>query len=626
MEVQVAQYNAILKKTFGYDSLKKEQLDIIDNVVNKKKDVLAVLATGFGKSMCFQMPFLITQKCVIVISPLIALMADQKAELEKLNIPVCVLNSDNKYKTKEKFDILKGKYKIIYITPEYLENCEDFLQELDEQDGISLFCIDEAHTLSSWGSDFRKSYAKLGVLKELCPSVPVLAVTATASIKVRNDIQLSLGLQDPHIVIGLFDRPNLYIGVKQRTGNINEDIEDILLKYKNDYSIIYCKTKAEADNVAEKINAMGIKCGAYHAGLSPNTRADIQAKFIKGEIKCMVATIAFGMGINIPNVRVVFHYSCPKNLESYYQEIGRAGRDGKFSECIMYYGGNDFFVSNMLIEKLANGEYKTYQENEMKKIKQYVTTSDCRRILLLKSFDENTKITKCDNCDNCKRKLEDKQDFTYPAYLILMLLEDLNGKFGSGTLIDILKGSSAKKITSYHKQLDSYGAGKDKDADWWKAFIRMLIGNDFAKEKSISGGFGSTIEYTKKGNDWLLGIVKKYPLITKDTVVADKDKLMLHGFEGSDSDKQKQKPKIVVVGSSQAGKKWSSDELALLLENVKTKSITDTATAHNRTAGAIRSRLKLIAVDLHKKKKSVQDIMKITKLTEKAINEAINEN
>lgn len=505
------EYNKILKRYFGYDSLKPEQYEIIDKLVNEKKDVCAILATGFGKSMCYQLPYLITDKSVIVISPLISLMSDQKMILEKLDIPVCCLNSDTKYleKMRQMKEILDGESKIIFITPEFLMNCEQFITDLYNNEGIAMVCIDEAHCTSSWGNDFRDSYSKLGCIKDWIPDVPVLAVTATASEKVRKDICKTLKLKNQHMVIGTFDRPNLNINVSRKK-NISSDLHDLLRKYNGQYVIIYCKTRDDTENTAEEINKIGIKCYAYHAGLSNSDRDIIQKKFANGEYKCIVATIAFGMGINIPNIRLVIHYSCPKNLESYYQEIGRAGRDGLPSECWLYYTQKDFALNRIFIKDIPNVAYREYQEQEIRNIEKFVYTTECRRKLLLTNFGQQPDMIPkiCNNCDNCKNnKKNDLVDFTAEANQILQLIKSLNGKFGMGTYINILRGSTAKNM-KIHTNLPMYGCGKLHSIEFWKNFMRLLMNDDYLKEFQIARKFGSTMECTKKGIIWLADYAK----------------------------------------------------------------------------------------------------------------------
>lgn len=660
-----SEYDKILNKYFGYDALKKEQFDIINKVVNEKRDIMAILATGFGKSICFQMPHLITGKSVIIVSPLIALMTDQKSEMEKRGIPVCVLNSTNKDKTHEKQKILHGKNKIIYITPEYLEFCEDFITELNNNDAICLVCIDEAHCVSSYGFEFRQSYTKLGVFREWLPDVPILALTATATNKVRNDISRILKLNDPYILIGSFDRPNLYISVNASKKNVEDDLYDILIKYKTDYIIIYCKTRDETDNISKAINRFGIKSCSYHAGMSNTERETIQQKFIKKEIKCIVATIAFGMGINIPNVRLVIHYGCPKNIESYYQEIGRAGRDGKPSECIMFFSKKDFALNRFFLKDIKNSNHHAYMENQIRIIEKYVYSTECRRKTLLECFDGKVdKQNNCNNCDNCKNvKNIIKKDVTLETYYILKIIDYLDGKCGTNLVINILRGSKAKNITQHIKNHIFYNIGRHKSVDWWKSIVRLLINNDYLCEVQIRNRYGTVINITKKGLSWLKQI--KYKNIDSKTIFKENDKIILditntnelceknsevneklcdvlgdidldnidldivsESCKRNEQNKPDNKQNKLDKHNEQnkpdnSGKKWNKEDDDLLLKDIKTKSTKDIAEIYGRTQGSIRSRLKLIAYRLYKQKVPIKKIIEETKLSEEKINEYI---
>ena len=639
MDNRLIKYNKILKKYFGYDSLKPQQFEIIDKLLNEKKDVLGILATGFGKSMTFQLPYLISKKNVIVISPLISLMKDQQSEMEKLGIPTCILNNTNKNKSAEKISILSGMSKIIYITPEYLEYCEDFITELACSDSIAFFCIDEVHCISTYSS-FRESYTRLNIIKEWVPDIPILAITATASKKVRSDIIKVLGIQGAYTVIGSFDRPNLYIQVKSKTKDIESDIYHLLKKYKKEYIIVYCKTRDDTDKITDIINKLGIKSSAYHAGLSNKSREEVQNDFIDGKIKCIVATVAFGMGINIKNIRLVVHYGCPKNIESYYQEIGRAGRDGQPSECHMFYSNKDFVQNRYFISEIKNEAYKKYQTEQIQNIERYVYTNDCRRILLLKSFDEHLNIENCNNCDNCKNiKNVIKVDFTIPCYQLLTLSKNFDGKCGGTFLVNVLRGSNAKNISEQVKKNKYYGVGKNKTIQWWKDVIRILINNDYLQEIAF-GKFGSTLKCSTKGNTWLNNINTKYKNPEK---VMQSDKLLLTVTDefkkfikskiidnNSDSDSFKitlEPPKKNILINKNnlinQNKKWTKKEESKLLKDIQTKKIKDIAISFNRTDGAIRSRLNYIACKLHESKTDINIISEITKISHDKINKII---
>lgn len=515
-------YNKTLQKYWGYPSLKAEQYTIISNALDGR-DICAILATGFGKSICYQLPCLISKKCVIVLSPLIALMHEQGEEMKSKNVPVCVFNSTTNTKEKEqiKLGLTKGEYRLIYMTPEYLIKSETFIKKLVEIDNLAMICIDEAHAVSTWGLDFRPSYTKLNVIREWIPEIPILTLTATASTKVKEDIIKILGLENPFEVIGNFDRPNLKIYVNPRYENIISNIGSLLDKYKNEYIIIYCKTRDETDKLAETINKYGIKCESYHAGISDKKRNEIQQEFIDGKFKCIIATIAFGMGINIPTVRLVIHYNCSKNIESYYQEIGRAGRDGKPSECHLFYSKKDFVINRLFLKTIIDDAHRNYQESQIRLIEKYVYSSECRRKLLLINFGQ--KIESCTNCDNCLRKIEvfkndnnndikeDSTDYTKEVYILLNLLYRMNDKFGSGMLVNVLLGKESK-VKTYMTDYEEYGSGLSFGNDnWWKEFIRVLINNDYLIETQVKGSFGSTLGLTNKGRNLRKSLIHKYP-------------------------------------------------------------------------------------------------------------------
>ncbi len=517
-----SEYNSLLKKYWGYDELKPTQFEIIRKILNDKSDICAILATGFGKSVCYQLPHLISGKCVIVVSPLIALMHEQSLEMQNKKIPVAVFNSDTTKKRKEemKKEILSGKNKLLYMTPEYLVTAEDFITELDVKNNLAFVCIDEAHAVSTWGLDFRPGYTKLGVIRNWAPTVPILTLTATASTKVREDIVKILKLSEPELIVGNFDRPNLLIRVQPRYDDIMLNISTLLNKYSNEYIIIYCKTRDETDLLAEKINKiLGIKCESYHAGMGDMERQAVQQDFIDGTIKCIIATIAFGMGINIPNVRLVVHYNCPKNIESYYQEIGRAGRDGKPSECVLFYSEKDFKVNRYFLKSIDNPIQKAYQENQIRQIEKYVFSSECRRKVILENFGQ--KLESCVNCDNCIRKASttdykvETADYTLPVYMTLNILSKINDKFGSGMMINILTGKQSK-VKDYMSDYPEFGSGNFYGGEkWWKELIRNMINDELIQESQAHGAFYTTLGLTSKGVKKRTTLVSKYPSYSK---------------------------------------------------------------------------------------------------------------
>jgi RecQ family ATP-dependent DNA helicase len=535
-------YNKLLKEYFGFDKLKKEQATIIDKIVHYKRDVLAVLCTGFGKSMCFILPYLITKKCVIVVSPLISLMEDQRAKLEKMKIPVYVFNSTNKSKTDYKKFILNGHYGIIYVTPEYIPEMQSFIENLNELGGLSLISFDECHCVTQWGADFRPAYSKLGIIRSWIPSkIPFLCVTATATKKVRDDVVKIMKLDDPYILIGDFDRPSLYISVQKKT-TIEKDIKPLLEKYINEYVIIFCKTRADTEKIAEKIIEMGVDCLIYHAGLNEKERDSIQKKFTKGDTKVITATNSFSMGIDIANVRLLIHYGCPQNLESYYQEIGRASRDKKPSDCNLFFDNKDFMINSLQIADIKNKQYKEYQEQAKRDMEKYIYTHECRRIVLLKHFNEDAtkKIENCNNCDNCKLDIK-KKDFTWESYVILSLIKEHNDKWGATMFIDILKGSNSQKM--YKNGLTTskfHGVGKDFGIDKWKDLIKILITNDYLGEKQVSKFGGSVLFVKYNAVNWLSNMNNNYKKLLDNPKLDVKKEHKLE-FAYADNEQRNQK-------------------------------------------------------------------------------------
>ena len=511
--MSLIEYNKILNEYFNHKELKPQQFDIIDTIINKQKDVCAILATGFGKSLCYQLPYLITNKTVIVISPLIALMADQGYEMNEKNIPVCIFNSETS-KTdfvKYKKVLEKGKARLVYMTPEFFVKSEEFVKQLSNN--LLMVCVDEAHAVSTWGLDFRVSYTKLNIIKEWLPETPILTLTATASVKVRKDIIKILELVEPIEIIGDFNRPNLYINVEPKDVDYINKMASIIQKFPDDYVIIYASTREETEKLALKLGAQNINCKAYHAGMSTEERTEIQTKFLEGDYKCMIATIAFGMGINISNVRAVIHNNCPKNMESYYQEIGRAGRDGEPSECHLFYSDNDFRINRYFLKSMTNLEHKEYQEEQIRTFEHYIYSKECRKKVLLSAFGQ--KLDACNFCDNCKRNLNKNQvkqeyeNYVKAFYIIMKAIKLVDGKFGITSIINLLVGKKAK---DFMMKQPFFNTGTEYKADWWKAFAKQLIHNNYLIEKQRTGAFGSTVSLTIKGKQ-AFNKLNKYEMV-----------------------------------------------------------------------------------------------------------------
>jgi len=496
-------YKKKLKKYFGFSKFRKNQKKIINAVLKENRDVCAIMFTGAGKSLCYQFPAVYSKKTVLVISPLISLMNDQNIKLENSNIKSVCLNGTVNNKNKIKKKILNNKYRLVYATPEYIVNQEEFLLELYNTGNLLMIAVDESHCVSSWGHDFRPSYREIKNIKYLLPDLPLMALTATATVKVQEDIISILNLNDPFILKTTFDRPNLKIGLYPKRKKFIEDLLPLVSDKKT--CIIYCQTRKDTEKISEELLSKGIKCDAYHAGLSDVERDIVQENFIYDEISCMVATIAFGMGID-KTVRRVIHYGVSKDMESYYQEIGRAGRDGLEAECILFYSGKDFNTSSYFINKTENITYRNHKMNLLSVMKKYVYTDCCRRKIILEYFGENYSKDNCNMCDNCLKEEESvKVDFTFNAILLLDTVHRTGNMFGMNSIIHILRGSKRKNILKF-KLFPFFGKGKKYSEKWWKIFCRMIINLGFLKEKAISKGHGTSIFRSSKGLDFLKNI------------------------------------------------------------------------------------------------------------------------
>jgi RecQ family ATP-dependent DNA helicase len=498
-------YNDILYKHFGYSTLKDLQYEIIKYIIDSE-DVISLLPTSYGKSICYQMPYLITKKNVIVVSPLISLMEDQMRELNEKNIPSRCLNSSNKQKMKDITELYNGETKIIYTTPEYLSCNPNLITNLAFIDKLALIAIDECHCISSWGHSFRVEYQNLAYIKDIAPEIPILALTATATNKVIKDVIKNLNLVDPKIVKHSVDRPNLYIEIQQRDKDtLEKKIVPLLHEQinKGDGKIlIYCKTTKDTDKVAEKLQNLNFKCEAYHAKKDIKIRTKIQSMFTNNELNIITSTIAFGMGINIPNIRLMIHYNCSNDVESYMQEIGRAGRDGKQSKCYMFFSNQDFLLSYTFLDEIKDAKIKQYKCEDINYLKKYVSTSQCRRNFILKYFDEN--IDNCQNCDNCLNK-KYIRDFTKEMYLLLSLMTTFTSNFGMNTYIKLLLGSKEKNLEKYSTIAKNYfGKGNEYSNEWWKHLFGLLFNNGYLIEEQIKHDkfICAIIKPTSKSMTW----------------------------------------------------------------------------------------------------------------------------
>lgn len=490
----------VLKDVFGYEHFRDKQLDIIKAVLDGR-DVSVIMFTGAGKSLCYQFPAVYMEKTCFVISPLISLMNDQIGKLNDLGIKSCTLNSTVTNKSQLRSQIMDGEYTLVYVAPEYIVKQEEFITDLIANDIIGLFAIDEAHCTSTWGNDFRDSYKQLHLLRKWGPEVPIIALTATATKQVEQDVINILKLKNPVIFKTTFDRPNLVISVSPKSKNITADLVPMI--NKNDRTIIYCQTRESTEEIAILLKRNKISAGSYHAGMPSDKRKEIQDKFTAGTLMVIVATVAFGMGIDT-TIRKVIHYGIPQNMESYYQEIGRAGRDGEQAECHLYYAMVDMHKNNYMINQIDNHRYRETRLRLAALMKTYIFSNKCRREFILEYFGEKYPHDNCKSCDNCKNKKEQiQQDFTEEGILLFKTMNITGNVYGSTMLIDILRGSNSKKILPKYKKCEVYDKGSKHSQDWWKQFITLIVNNGFIKENSIVRGNGFTLSNTKLSIEFL---------------------------------------------------------------------------------------------------------------------------
>ena len=464
---------SVLKKYYGYDSFRPGQKEIIDAILDKK-DVLGIMPTGGGKSICYQIPALLLEGVTIVVSPLISLMKDQVDTLKEYGVAAELINSTlSNYEFRKIMDSAReGNYKLLYVAPERLET-ESFLSLLEEIP-VSMVAVDEAHCVSQWGHDFRPSYRKIHSMIECLSRRPIVtAFTATATPHVKEDIVKLLDLYHPFKYISSFDRSNLYFEVRKPSNKLQE-IQTYLSEHKGESGIIYCATRKNVEEVCERLNHLGIAATKYHAGLSDEERKQNQESFLFDEVPLIVATNAFGMGIDKPNVRFVLHYNMPKNMEGYYQEAGRAGRDGDLAECILLFSTQDIMTNRYLIEK-GSESGRTIEYDKLNKMVDYCNTGGCLRNYILQYFGEKGLDVPCHNCGSCNNDIEET-DITIEAQKILSCVKRMHEKFGASQVADVLKGANTQKIRSLHfNELSTYGIMSDYPKDVIKELISYLI-------------------------------------------------------------------------------------------------------------------------------------------------------
>ncbi|MEK7255062.1 MAG: DNA helicase RecQ, partial [Bacteroidota bacterium] len=471
--MELTQAQAALKKYFGYDSFRPLQAEVIQAIYDKK-DVLLLMPTGGGKSVCFQVPAVTMEGACVVVSPLISLMKDQVEALRANGVRAAFLNSSIGYKEQRNVEdaLYNGQLDLLYTSPEKMAN-QEFMPLLRAAK-ISLFAIDEAHCISAWGHDFRPEYRQMRFLKQSFPNVPVIALTATADRLTRSDIVQQLQFNQPEIFIASFDRPNLSLEVRPGRKRM-EQILDFIKQRPNQSGIIYCLSRKSTEEVANRLKMEGVKAECYHAGLEDRQRSKVQEDFINDRTPIISATIAFGMGIDKSNVRWVIHYNLPKNIESYYQEIGRSGRDGAKAETVLFFSYGDLITMRDIINQGDGAsEFKDVHIAKLERMYQYATTLICRRKILLNYFNE-TMFDNCGNCDVCRNPPQ-YLDGTLIAQKALSAVSRMSEQVGTGMLVDVLRGSRGYQVLRLgYDKIKTYGAGKDLRQEEWFQYIEQLI-------------------------------------------------------------------------------------------------------------------------------------------------------
>lgn len=511
-ETNISPASKVLKDIFGFNDFRASQQLIIENVL-KGNNTLAIMPTGGGKSLCYQIPAIILNGLTVVISPLISLMQDQVRQLDELKVNACVLNSTlSPHEYQQNIDNIKqGKITLVFLAPETALQTSTI--EVLQQAEVSCIAIDEAHCISEWGHEFRPEYRKLNELVTHFKQAVVIALTATATPRVREDIKRQLKIDDNAEFMSSFDRPNLYIAVAPKDRPYAQTIA-FIDKHPQQSGIIYCQSRSGVDELTKKLQADGYSAKPYHAGLSSQKRSDYQQQFVYDDTHIIVATIAFGMGINKPDVRFVLHYDLPKNIEGYYQQIGRAGRDGLDANCLLLFGYGDTGKIRFFIDQMTDEQQRRLATMHLGQMLALAETEDCRRIPLLQYFGEENLAETCRQCDNCLTESREKSDLTVPAQKFLSCVHRTGQRFGAGHIVDVLRGSNAEKILqNQHNLLSTYNIGGEFTKKQWMNLARQLIQKGLLSQEETYGG----LRLTQQAADVLKGNAPFYALLQHAT-------------------------------------------------------------------------------------------------------------
>ncbi len=498
MPTDTSELDLLLKRTFGYGSFRPLQREICEATL-AGRDVFALLPTGGGKSLCFQIPALTRGGLTVVVSPLIALMKDQVDQLQASGVAATFLNStlDADEARSRLRGLHRNEYRLLYVAPERLM-LDGWIDNLKKWN-VTCVAIDEAHCVSEWGHDFRPEYRQISKLRDALPDVPLMALTATATTRVRHDIVTHLKLRQPDVFVASFNRPNLTYRVVPKDQPLKQII-DFVRKREADSGIIYCASRATAERVAEALAGRGFSARPYHAGLDAAERGRNQEQFLRDDTRIICATIAFGMGINKPNVRWVIHHDLPKNVEGYYQETGRAGRDGLPSDCLLLFSAGDIAKQTHFLDEITNEQERDLARAQLRKIVHYAESSGCRRIELLEYFGEKFPFDNCGGCDNCAEPRE-TYDGTLVAQKFLSCIYRIaqNSRFSVGInhIIEVLTGADTDKIRRWgHERLTTYGIGSELSRPQWAAVGRELMRLGYV---GVAEGEFATLELTEAG-------------------------------------------------------------------------------------------------------------------------------